>query len=161
MGCIECAFGIDAAGAVLFSGTAASWHHDAAIAEAVDISLGQLSSLRLGFAKGASVPIAVVITGMAKAVRANRAAVTAGVGRGMSIGALSVQRAWLPAPKASSAGTEFHSACDWQAGRRPGSARCDVGRQADYLRQHTPDFDRFHSLLGLLPKSRVGAMIRT
>jgi hypothetical protein len=44
----------------------------------------------------------------------------------------------------------------WPAPRkRPGSARCDVDRQADYLRQRTPDFDRFHSSLGLLPKYRL------
>ena len=37
--------------------------------------------------------------------------------------------------------------------KRPGSARCDVGRQTDHLRQRTPNFDRFHSSLGLPPKS--------
>ena len=61
----------------------------------------------------------------------------------------------MPAPKASSVGTEFPQRCrsDWHVGKWAGSARCDVGRQADHLRQHTPDFDRFHSSLGLPPKS--------
>jgi PPE-repeat protein len=73
-------------------------------------SLSKLSSLRLGFAKGASVPISVAIAGAANAVSRNRAAATAGFGRGMSIGALSVPQAWLPAPKASAVGTDYHSA---------------------------------------------------
>jgi hypothetical protein len=46
---------------------------------ALSSSLSQLSSLRLGFAKGASLSDAVAITDAAKAVRANRAAVTARV----------------------------------------------------------------------------------
>ncbi|OBA84546.1 hypothetical protein A9W99_01435 [Mycobacterium sp. 1164966.3] len=72
--------------------------------------LSKLSSRRLGFAKHASVPIAVAIAGAAKAVRTNRASVVAGVGRGMSIGVLSVPRAWFPAPPVGSFETEFQSA---------------------------------------------------
>ncbi|OBF86750.1 hypothetical protein A5791_20245 [Mycobacterium sp. 852002-51163_SCH5372311] len=72
--------------------------------------LSKLSSLRLGFAKHASVPIAVAIAGATKAVRSNRASVVAGVGRGMSIGVLSVPQAWLPAPPAGTFETEFQSA---------------------------------------------------
>ncbi|HSS23520.1 MAG TPA: PPE family protein [Mycobacterium sp.] len=73
-------------------------------------SLSKLSVLRLGFAKDASVPLAVAITGAAKSVSANRAAATAGFGRGMSIGTLSVPQTWPSAPKASAVSTEFHSA---------------------------------------------------
>ncbi|ORA84151.1 PPE family protein [Mycobacterium malmoense] len=91
-------------------------------------SLSKLSSLRLGFAKDASVPIAVAIGGAAKATRRGRAAATAGFGRGTPIGALSVPRAWLQAPEASSVGAEFHSAAiaigRWASGLR----RRDTGR---------------------------------
>lgn len=58
--------------------------------------LSKLSSLRTGFAREASLPIAVAIgAAAAKAGRARRAAVTAGFGRGTSIGGLSAPRSWL------------------------------------------------------------------
>lgn len=88
--------------------------------------LSKLSSLRLGFAKEASVPIAVAIAGATKAVNAHRATVTAGVGRTTSIGALSVPQTWLPAPSAGVASADYHSAAAaigrWVSGRvRPGA----------------------------------------
>ena len=58
--------------------------------------LSKLSSLRTGFAREASLPIAVAIgAAAAKAGRARRAAVTAGFGPGISIGGLSAPRSWL------------------------------------------------------------------
>ncbi|WP_156174131.1 hypothetical protein [Mycobacterium nebraskense] len=58
--------------------------------------LSKLSSLRTGFAREASIPIAVAIGGAAaKAGRGHRAAVTAGLARGISIGGLSAPPAWL------------------------------------------------------------------
>ncbi len=76
---------------------ASSWRFRTAVL-AMSSPLSKLSSLRTGFAREASVPIAVAIGGAAaKAGRANRAAVKAGTGRSNSIRGLSVPRAWLPA----------------------------------------------------------------
>lgn len=73
-------------------------------------SLAELSSLKLGFARGASVPLAMAVTGAAKAVWGKRAAITAGFGGTMSIGGMSVPRAWSAAPNASSVASQVPSA---------------------------------------------------
>lgn len=79
--------------ALKFLSTALSTRFDTALLSMAP-SLSKLSSLRLGFARGASVPIAVAIVGATKAVYGNRRAATVGVGRGTSVGALSVPHAW-------------------------------------------------------------------
>ncbi|MEB3983991.1 PPE family protein [Mycobacterium sp. 663a-19] len=76
---------------------------------AMSPALARLSSLRLGFARGASVPLAVAITGAAKSA-ARGTAVSAAIGRGKPIGRLSVPRTWAPAPRASAFSTDYHSA---------------------------------------------------
>jgi hypothetical protein len=68
------------------------------------------------------------------------------------------QRCMAPAPMlANTCRFRVAAALPWRlaGGQAASSARCDVGRQADHLRQHTPDFNRFHSSLGLPPKSRL------
>ncbi|WP_158070247.1 PPE family protein [Mycobacterium sp. IS-836] len=91
--------------ALKFLSTALSTRFDRALLS-IAPSLSKLSSLRLGFARGASVPIAVAMVGATKAVYGNRRAATIGVGRGTSVGTLSVPQAW-PAgrPQARSAPT--------------------------------------------------------
>lgn len=72
--------------------------------------LSKLSSLRTGFVKAASVPLAVAIGGAAaNAVRGNRAAALAGLGRAIAIGGLSVPPAWQPVAKPDPADSVFHS----------------------------------------------------
>lgn len=106
--------------------SASSWRFRAAVLSMAS-PLSKLSSLRTGFAREASVPIAVAIGGAAaKAGRGNRAAVMAGFGRGISIGRLSVPHAWLPAANPNPVGTRFHSAATaigrWASGQRhPGA----------------------------------------
>ncbi|WP_156659159.1 PPE family protein [Mycobacterium sp. 852002-53434_SCH5985345] len=69
--------------------------------------LSKLSSLRTGFARQASIPLAVAIgAAAAKAGRGNRAAVLVDFGRAISIGGLSVPRAWLPAAKSKAVGKQ-------------------------------------------------------
>ncbi|WP_231971984.1 PPE family protein [Mycobacterium sp. E3251] len=60
--------------------------------------LSKLSSLRTGFARETSIPLAVAIgVAAAKARKTNRAAVLVCFGRATSIGGLSAPQAWLPA----------------------------------------------------------------
>lgn len=59
-------------------------------------SLAELSSLKLGFARGASVPLAEAVTGASRAMWGKRAAITAGFGGATSIAGLSVPRTWAP-----------------------------------------------------------------
>jgi hypothetical protein len=79
----------------------------------------------LGFAKVASAPVTAAAASAAKAVdggvraagpalsglagEGSGAAMSAGMGRGLSIGALSVPQAWAAAPTASSVATELQS----------------------------------------------------
>lgn len=87
-----------------------SWRFRAA-ALSMSSSLSKLSSLRTGFARQASVPIAVAIgAAAANAGRAGRAAVTADLGRGSAIGGLSVPQAWSSTAKPKPVGTVFPSA---------------------------------------------------
>lgn len=73
-------------------------------------SLAELSSLKLGFARGASVPLAVAVTSAAKAIWGKRAAITAGFGGTMSVGGLSVPQAWPAALNARAVGIQVPSA---------------------------------------------------
>lgn len=86
-------------------------------------SLADLSSLKLGFARGASVSLAVAITGAAKAVWGKRAPITAGFGGAMSLGGMSVPRAWVAAPGASFAAAKFPGAAAAIARRAGGGIR--------------------------------------
>lgn len=99
--------------------SASSWRFHAAVLSMTP-SLSKLSLLRKGFAKDASVLIAVAIGSAVKARNGNLAAVSAAVGRGRSIGALSVPRAWPPSPKTNPFGAELHGAAA-TIGRRAGS----------------------------------------
>lgn len=84
-------------------------------------SLAELSSLKLGFARAASVPLAAAITGAAKAVWGKRAPITARFGGAMSLGAMSVPPAWVAAPGASFVAARFPGAA--AVGRRAGVRR--------------------------------------
>ncbi len=85
--------------------------------------LSKLSSLRLGFAKDASVPIAVAIMGAAMGVNVHRSAVIAGFGRGASIGSLSVPHSWFASRTAGRSAPEVRSAAEatgrWVSGQQP------------------------------------------
>ncbi|OBH03997.1 PPE family protein [Mycobacterium sp. E1747] len=105
--------------------SASSWRFRTAMLS-MSSPLSTLSTLRTGFARAASVPIAVAIAGAAKGATGTRAAVLAGFGRGVSIGAVSVPRAWLPAAQpnpAAAASPDAGTASDrWASGQfHPGA----------------------------------------
>lgn len=89
-------------------------------------SLANLSSLRKGFAKEASVFIAVVIGAAVKAHRSNRTAVSVAWGHGTSIGRLSVPRTWPPAARANPFAAKLHGTAAairrWASGQPPPGA---------------------------------------
>ncbi|WP_082995856.1 PPE domain-containing protein [Mycobacterium alsense] len=82
---------------------------------AMSSSLAELSSLKLGFARRASVPLAVAVTGAARAVWGKRPAIIARFGGAASIAGMAVPRAWEPAPDA--VGTRSAAALGRRAGR--------------------------------------------
>jgi hypothetical protein len=69
----------------------------------------------------------------------------------MPIAVSTVLQAWLSSTVGKLCRHRVPQRChsDWQVNK------CDIRRKQDHLRQHTPNFDRFHSSLGLLPPSRV------
>ena len=76
----------------------------------VSPALSKLSSLKLGFARDASVPIAVAVVGAAKAATRKGPATAAAFGDGICIGKLSVPRGWLPTPRTGSVRPGYDSA---------------------------------------------------